>query len=160
MRIALLAILGGVFCIASEAYARQWQDASGTYKVEAELVSSANGNVWLNKQDGQVVCVPINQLSVLDREFVRTHAGQTTSTGSSSPGASKRRPVLPCRSHGKGRARRRSHRRRRRHWQRIRCRPRGLGHHQFPCHRRSPLRKGLLQRWNHVACPGLPGGRC
>ena len=85
MRIALLAILGGVFCIASEAYARQWQDASGTYKVEAELVSSANGNVWLKKQDGQVVCVPINQLSVLDREFVRTHAGQQPQPAQAAP---------------------------------------------------------------------------
>jgi len=51
---------------ASPGVAREWTDRSGTYRVEAELVSLRNGKVYLEKTDGKVVAVPVERLSTED----------------------------------------------------------------------------------------------
>lgn len=86
MRIMVLGLLSVGLVLASEASAREWRDATGSYAIEAELVSSANGNAWLKKPSGEVICVPVNRLSIVDREYIRTH---------SSPSAEPSRPSQP-----------------------------------------------------------------
>jgi len=46
---------------------RTWTDATGTYKIEAELVRVADGKVELKKADGTVVSVPLDKLSAADQ---------------------------------------------------------------------------------------------
>lgn len=69
------ACLGCVFLLlmASHLMAREWFDSTGTHKIDADMVSSLDGKVWLKKADGTVICVPLDRLSVLDREYVRSH---------------------------------------------------------------------------------------
>lgn len=49
---------------------RTWGDASGKFKIEAELVSVEDGKVNLKKKSGEVVSVPLAKLSKVDQEFV------------------------------------------------------------------------------------------
>ncbi|MCE9546965.1 MAG: hypothetical protein K8T25_15940 [Planctomycetia bacterium] len=65
--IALLLGLAG-----APAMARTWSSASGTFKVEAELVEArADGTLILKRPDGQVVAVKLERLSQADQDFVR-----------------------------------------------------------------------------------------
>ena len=83
-RLKSLSICLGVLCVgavalyaqapASESDARSgsgglrtWTDASGTRKVEASLVDSADGTVRLKKPDGKVVEIPLEKLSAADQ---------------------------------------------------------------------------------------------
>jgi hypothetical protein len=52
--------------------AREWTDASGKFRVEAELVAVKNGKVFLEKADGSAVSVPLERLSELDRKFLQS----------------------------------------------------------------------------------------
>jgi S1-C subfamily serine protease len=76
MRIAILGLLTAAFLTAASASAREWRDSTGTHKIDAELVSSANGSAWLKKPSGEVICVPVNRLSTIDREYIRTRSSQ------------------------------------------------------------------------------------
>jgi len=51
--------------------AREWTDATGQFRVEAELISAADGIVRLKKASGAIISVPVNKLSDTDREFVK-----------------------------------------------------------------------------------------
>ena len=51
---------------------RTWVDATGKYKIEAELVSHENGSVKLKRRDGTVVTLPIEKLSAEDREYLES----------------------------------------------------------------------------------------
>lgn len=55
---------------AQESNARQWQDATGKFSVQAELVSADEKSVKLRLQNGKVISVPIRKLSVQDQDFV------------------------------------------------------------------------------------------
>jgi hypothetical protein len=46
---------------------RTWTDATGSFKVEAELVRVVDGKVELRKPDGTVIAVPLDRLSTADR---------------------------------------------------------------------------------------------
>jgi len=46
---------------------RTWSDATGKFKIEAELVRVADGKVELKKADGTVVSVPLDKLSAADQ---------------------------------------------------------------------------------------------
>ena len=39
-------------------------------------MSTANGNAWLKKPNGEIICVPVDRLSTIDREFIRTRPNQ------------------------------------------------------------------------------------
>lgn len=50
---------------------REWTDASGTYKVQAELVSFEFDHVQLKRTDGKILNMPLTKLSADDQQFVR-----------------------------------------------------------------------------------------
>ena len=58
--------------LAAMAFAREWSDASGQNKVEAEFVGVKDGNVVLRKPDGKLAQVPLNKLSAADQTFVQS----------------------------------------------------------------------------------------
>jgi len=47
---------------------------TGTYKIEATLVSFADGKVTLKRTDGKEVTLPLAKLSAEDRAFVEKQA--------------------------------------------------------------------------------------
>ena len=49
---------------------RTWADATGTFKIEALMLSASGDNVTLRRRDGKEVTIPLSKLSVSDREFV------------------------------------------------------------------------------------------
>lgn len=49
---------------------RTWSDATGTFKVEATFVKSADGKVTLRRTDGREVTVPLDRLSAEDQKYV------------------------------------------------------------------------------------------
>ncbi len=52
---------------------RTWSDASGSFKVNAVLVSHADGRVTLQRKDnGQTITIPLNRLSETDIDFATT----------------------------------------------------------------------------------------
>ncbi|WP_254513064.1 SHD1 domain-containing protein [Anatilimnocola floriformis] len=51
---------------------REWKDATGGFKVTASFVSLTNGVVKLRKEDGKVIEVPTERLSVIDQEFLNS----------------------------------------------------------------------------------------
>lgn len=51
---------------------RTWSDTTGKYKIEAEWVSTENGNVTLKRRDGTVVTLPIAKLSEADQEYLKS----------------------------------------------------------------------------------------
>ncbi len=53
------------------AFAREWTDSTGKYKVEAEFVAVKDGKVQLRKSDGTIVAVPIERLSESDQLLVK-----------------------------------------------------------------------------------------
>jgi hypothetical protein len=56
--------------LALPALARKWTSSDGKFSTEAEFVEYADGQVTLQKPDGQAVSVPIAKLSAADRRFV------------------------------------------------------------------------------------------
>ena len=67
------AVLAGLSLLfAATASARQWASIDGKFTVEAELVEFANGTVKLKKENGKEITVPLQKLSLLDREFLTT----------------------------------------------------------------------------------------
>ncbi len=67
LTVALLAFL------AQTAIAREWSDATGEFKVEAELVRVEGDTVYLKKQsDGATIQVPIARLSASDRAYLNS----------------------------------------------------------------------------------------
>ena len=50
---------------------RTWSDATGSFKVEATYLRSADGKVTLRRQDGREVTVPLDRLSAEDQQYVR-----------------------------------------------------------------------------------------
>jgi WD40 repeat protein/mono/diheme cytochrome c family protein len=55
----------------NSASGREWSDATGKFRVEAELVAVRNGKVILEKPDGSVISVPLDKLSATDQEFLK-----------------------------------------------------------------------------------------
>lgn len=62
---------------AAPTLARTWKDRSGKFAVEAGFVSLKDGKVYLEKSDGSVVRVPVEQLSYADYDFLRTLTSDT-----------------------------------------------------------------------------------
>ncbi len=54
--------------------AREWTDATGAFRVVAELVAVRGDKVVLEKADGQIITIPINRLSIADQDFLRQQA--------------------------------------------------------------------------------------
>jgi len=88
--VALLALVSGIVSPRAWAETRTWSDASGKYRIEAELVYAGDGNVRLKKTDGRVVTVPLSKLSDADRRFVRDWLAEKRK----GPGDLSKLPVL------------------------------------------------------------------
>jgi hypothetical protein len=63
-----------------KAETRTWQDASGKFKIEAELLEVNEDSVRLRKADGKEISVPIARLSKNDQDFVQASQKSTTSS--------------------------------------------------------------------------------
>ena len=50
---------------------REFQDDSGEFKIKAKFVKFSNGTVQLEKEDGEVISLPISKLSKDDQTYVR-----------------------------------------------------------------------------------------
>ena len=48
--------------LASAAHAREWTDRSGKFHIEAGLVTVKEGKVYLEKEGGKVVAVPLEEM--------------------------------------------------------------------------------------------------
>ena len=55
---------------------RTWSDATGKFRIEAELVNVEGGAVNLKKKTGELVSVPLAKLSKADQEFVSKAGAQ------------------------------------------------------------------------------------
>lgn len=83
--VTLLAFLGSV------ANAREWSDATGKFKTEAELVKVEAGKVFLKKRsDGATIQVEIARLSAPDQEYLKSlesPGAELTAAGSATASA-------------------------------------------------------------------------
>lgn len=86
MRTMLAGVLLGLL-FSTGVLARTWTDKTGKFRVEAELVSVADGKVTLKRADnGKEITIPLLQLSAADRKFFRDNkAAGTTKPPRSSP---------------------------------------------------------------------------
>lgn len=80
MRPALIivAMLGMVFC-PKIAAARLWTDSTGSYTLEADLVAFNDRSVVLQREDHELVTIPLEKLSEADRDYLKeVEAGEIT----------------------------------------------------------------------------------
>ncbi|MCP4887542.1 MAG: hypothetical protein GY904_13115, partial [Planctomycetaceae bacterium] len=54
----------------TNAFERTWRDATGQYSVKAEFVGLDEEQVSLRKSDGNVIQIPIQKLSSVDRRWL------------------------------------------------------------------------------------------
>ncbi len=71
------------FSEAANATERTWRDATGQYSVKAEFVGLDDEQVSLRKSDGNVIQIPIQTLSSVDRRWL---ARNTTKQAKSDAG--------------------------------------------------------------------------
>ncbi|MBL9091708.1 MAG: TIGR03067 domain-containing protein [Planctomycetaceae bacterium] len=82
--VAVSLLIAGVSSWAGAA-PRTWTDASGKFSIKAEFVEIKEGQVYLKKaDDGEVIAVPVNQLSAIDRNFL---ANRSTAKPAAKPTA-------------------------------------------------------------------------
>lgn len=67
----IVGLLTGTALLEGTAVGREWVDATGKFKIEAELVSVEEGKALLAKPDGTRVAIPLEKLSEADREFLK-----------------------------------------------------------------------------------------
>ena len=81
------AVRRSMFCmlallvLASAGEAREWTDATGKYKIEADLVGFDDESVVLRRADKQLGAVPIEKLSENDREYLKSDEAEKIHTG-------------------------------------------------------------------------------
>jgi hypothetical protein len=59
-------------CLPAVVQARVWTDASGHYKLEAELIAFNDHKVVVQRADHDLVAFPLEQLSDADREYLKS----------------------------------------------------------------------------------------
>lgn len=97
--------------MAPPAKMRKWTDATGSFSVNAKLVSDEDGNIKLEKEDGRVITLPLTKLSDEDQTYLEELKKQNSaanpfaggdmstppkSTSNSPPNAPKTQPVIPA----------------------------------------------------------------
>jgi mono/diheme cytochrome c family protein len=102
MRAHLVRLLGclsaclGLFIATHTTLAREWVDATGKSKINAEFVALRSGKAILEKPDGSIIAVPLEKLSAADREFIRSETAEKPAPAAAppaSPAAAK--PAAP-----------------------------------------------------------------
>lgn len=71
MKNALSALLM-LFALTATVSAREWSDASGKFRIEAELIAVRNGKAVLEKADGSIISVPVEKLSAADQAHLKS----------------------------------------------------------------------------------------
>jgi hypothetical protein len=61
------------------AEARLWTDSTGRYTLEADLVTSNDRSVVLERADHELVAIPLDKLSAQDREYLASKEANTAS---------------------------------------------------------------------------------
>ena len=54
---------------------RTWNDSTGAFGVEAQLLGVDDGKVRLKKADGKTVAIPLDRLSKEDQDFLARQSG-------------------------------------------------------------------------------------
>ncbi|MBX3444883.1 MAG: hypothetical protein KF774_20955 [Planctomyces sp.] len=62
----------GILALAAEERVRTWKDASGQFEIKAFFVSEENGTVTLKQEDGEILEIELDQLSMLDKNFINS----------------------------------------------------------------------------------------
>ncbi len=70
---AILFLLLGALASSLWAAPRQWSDASGNFKLEAEFAGTSGDAVLLKTTGGKVISVPLSKLSKKDQDWVQGH---------------------------------------------------------------------------------------
>jgi hypothetical protein len=70
--------------VSSQAAARVWTDVSGKYTIDADLIVFNEKQVVLQRKDGELGAVPIDQLSQADREYLQSKEADETARKTSS----------------------------------------------------------------------------
>ena len=86
---ALLALTAATFEPAS---AREWSDATGKFRVEAEFVELKDDVVQLRRDDGKTLRIPLGRLSAKDRAFLKEKIAEQKSP-KPSPGKPESAPI-------------------------------------------------------------------
>ncbi|MCA9219751.1 MAG: hypothetical protein KDA71_05450 [Planctomycetales bacterium] len=85
-RIAFALALVGASIAAVSSQAREFTDASGKFRVEAEYVGMQDGLVLLKKTNGVTIGVPPQRLSAADQEFIRNAGNAPMPAGDAAGG--------------------------------------------------------------------------
>jgi hypothetical protein len=56
----------------SGAFAREWQDSTGKYKTEADLIAFNDEHVVLKRAGKELISIPLDKLSQADRDYLQT----------------------------------------------------------------------------------------
>jgi DNA-binding beta-propeller fold protein YncE len=64
-------LLSTLTLLTNVAHAREWQDTTGNFKLEADLIGVVGDKVKLKKLDGGIIEVPLAKLSARDQAFVK-----------------------------------------------------------------------------------------
>jgi len=83
----LAAAVVGLAWTGLDVFAREWSDASGKFRTEAEFVAARNGKVILEKQDGSIITIPLEKLSEKDQAYVRSQTGEKPASAPAKPSA-------------------------------------------------------------------------
>ncbi|HEX4415805.1 MAG TPA: SHD1 domain-containing protein [Lacipirellulaceae bacterium] len=67
-----LLIIAVACCVSPVAQARTWTDKTGLYKIEADLIAFNDKEVVLQRADHELGMVPIDILSVADRDYLKS----------------------------------------------------------------------------------------
>jgi hypothetical protein len=67
------------------AIAETWTDVTGKHRIEAQFLSVSGGNVYLQKEDGTTIAVPINRLSPESLALAKRRYQEALSTNGSTP---------------------------------------------------------------------------
>jgi len=87
-------VLLAVAFLATNAPGRTWTDASGKFRIEADLAGVANGQVSLAMPDGRKLTVPLEKLSDADRQYVAQWQAAQPAPGAKDAGSEKK-PLAP-----------------------------------------------------------------
>ncbi len=76
--------------------AETWTDVTGKHRIEAEFLSVSGGNIYLQKQDGTRIAVPIDRLSPESLALAKQRYQQAMSAGGSSPASVASESAAPA----------------------------------------------------------------
>ena len=86
-------LLFAVTC--SGASAREWTDATGKYKIEAEFGGLMMGEVRLKTAEGRTIELPLEKLSLADQDYIKSLRNRPTSPRAGTQPAAQPSPTTP-----------------------------------------------------------------